>query len=75
MQRCRGPVSHLPGGVQRPEGPPVSAHFLRRVHLAVVQPGEDVPAVPHGDHGQGPRVEGRGDFPLPADLLRERERI
>ena len=47
----------------------VAACVLWRVHRAVVQPGEELPAVPHCDHREGVQVEGRRDLPSPANLL------
>lgn len=39
------------------------------MHRPVVQPGEELPSLPHRDHRESLQVEGRSHVAAPADLL------
>lgn len=46
-----------------------AAHILWRMHRSVVQPGEELPSLPHRDHREGLQMEGRSHISTSADLL------
>lgn len=39
------------------------------MHRSVVQPGEELPSLPHRDHREGLQMERRSHISTPADLL------